>query len=176
MRNFVMLCGAAGLCLAGWPAFAVSTFRVFSPAAAKCLALADPNQGDGGGLALRDCRNFADFFLSVEPSTTQIIFELTSRRAVCVFATDTPAVSPGGERAPVQTRDCGNLVGSIWRLRGEDEAGLRQVEKLQANGLDGTNFCIQANVAAGTVELDVCQGAPEQGWRFEPIRFPPLPD
>ncbi|MFE0753472.1 RICIN domain-containing protein [Inquilinus sp. NPDC058860] len=150
-----------------------TTFRLVSQVSGKCMRLQAADQNDGGGLTMRDCKNFPDFFMTGEVSTTQLIFQLNSSRFVCVFSNDAPVIEPSGRLDKVQTRNCGALVGSIWKFRGEDESGFRQLEKMQANGIDPTNFCAQENSETSEIELDVCQPTPEQNWKLERISFPP---
>jgi hypothetical protein len=156
----------------GASAQATRTFRFVSQASGKCLSLKAADQSDGGGLRTAPCQKFADFFVTVAGSTgeVQLQFQLNSQKFVCIFATETPVLDPSGRRAKVGTRNC---VGppvptpSLWNIRGPDNAGFQQIEKL--NHVDSTNFCMRENAQTSDIELDVCQGVPEENWKLESV-------
>jgi len=152
------------------------TFQMVSQASGKCVSLKAADQNDGGGLVMRDCQNFADFFVTATSTfEAQLQFRLSSTKFICVFATENPVVSPSGARAKVMTRNCVSpsgvgIAGSLWNIRGSSGDDFRQIEKLR--GVDSTNFCIRENQQTSEVELDVCQGVAEENWKLKAISIP----
>lgn len=140
-------------------------FRLVSKASGKCIKLAAPDAPDGGGLTTGNCQTFPDFFVSGHAGSTQLMFELNSARFACIFATDTPSLDATPK---AMTRNCAGVVGSLWNVRGEDSGGFRQVEKSDGTGVP-TGFCMQENADTAQIELDICQGLPEQSWKLERV-------
>lgn len=150
--------------------------QMISQASGNCLTLKAPGQSDGGGLTTAPCQNSPNFLVTQAGRTGA--FELQFRldnntRFVCIFATDNPVVSPPPQHAKVETRNCAPPGGpvptpSMWNVRGPDNAGFQQVEKLR-NNIDSSNFCIFEDTQdAPTPEiiLDVCQGTKSENWKF----------
>ena len=153
-----------------------SNFRMVSQASGKCVSLKAADQADGGGLVMRDCQNFPDFFVFATSNfEAQLQFRLSSTKFICVFATENPVISPSGARAKVMTRNCVGpsgvgIAGSLWNIRGPSADDFRQIEKLK--GVDSSNFCIRENQQTSEVELDVCQGVAEENWKLQAISIP----
>jgi hypothetical protein len=177
-------------------AFAISALLVFSHSSAsaqvmttslltfngtnQCLSLKTPNNdANGGGLALRDCELFPDFFVSYQGGSymleTPILFRLTSERTMCVYAAETPVTDPTVPHSKVLTRNCasatppGAATNSFWAIYPFNNNGF-VLEKLR--GSDRTGMCVAVNPQTQVFELDICTGAPEQTWKFKTISFP----
>ena len=154
------------------------TFQLVSQASNKCVSLKSPDQNDGGGLVMQNCQNFPDFYVTAtSQNEASLQFQLNSHRFVCVFATENPVISPSGARAKVMTRNCAGptgvgLPGSLWNIRGGLSLGAdpHQIEKLK--GVDSSNFCLRENQQTSDVELDLCQGIPEENWKLQEIPAP----
>jgi hypothetical protein len=149
------------------------TFLLVSKASGKCISLKSADQNDGGGLMMRNCENLPDYFVTGHPSVTQLIFALNSSRNVCIIATETPDIHPGGQRDKVGSRNCTGQVGSAWKILGAVPLNddYHKVEK--QNGIDPTNFCLTENLSTSELELDICQNnKPEQFWKTKLIMFP----
>jgi len=148
------------------------TFQLVSQASNRCVSLKSPDQNDGGGLVMQNCQNFPDFYITATSvSDANLQFQLSSHRFVCIFATENPG--PGVPLAKVMTRNCTGptgvgLSGSLWNIRGGlSGAEPRQIEKLK--GVDSSNFCLQENQQTSEVELQVCEGVPEENWKLQGI-------
>lgn len=170
------------LALSPFAASAQGTFPAFtmtSQASGNCLTLKAPDQSDGGGLTTASCQSFPNFFVTVAGNTgeVQLQFRLNSARFVCVFATDNPVVSPSGQRAKVGTRNCAPPgapvpTPSMWNVRGPDNAGFQQIEKLR-NNIDSSNFCIIEDTQTSPtaeIELEVCQGTNAENWKLNRVQ------
>jgi hypothetical protein len=182
-KQLVFLAASSFVVLATYGASAQGNFPAFTIAdqAGNCLSLKAPDQSDGGGLTVKPCQNFPDFYVTVAGSITsappsimgsgvQLQFRLNSMRFVCIVATDSPAVNPSGALAPVSTRNCSSDPPHqmIWNVRGPDN-GLQKIEKMNAT-LDFTNFCMRENAQNSTVELQGClEGDPAANWKLKPI-------
>ena len=149
-------------------------FTMVSQASGNCLTLKAPDQSDGGGLITAPCQNFPNFFVTVAGSVgeVQLQFRLTSSHFVCVFADDNPVVSPNGQRPKVGTRNCVSPSGlgpkaSMWSVRGPDNDGFQQIEKL-ANNIDSSGFCMIETPTAD-IELEVCQGVNTEHWKLNRV-------
>jgi hypothetical protein len=182
LARLALAAAAFLLALNPFAASAQGTFPAFtmtSQASGNCLTLKAPDQSDGGGLTTAPCQNFSNFFVTVAGGTgqAQLQFRLNSTRFVCVFATNNPVVSPSGQRAKVETRNCappGSPVPkpSMWNVRGPDNAGFQQIEKL-SNDIDSSNFCIFENTQASPtpeIDLEVCQGVNTENWKLNRVQ------
>lgn len=117
---------------------------------------------------MRTCQNLPDFFVWGNVSRTPLMFRLNSSRYVCIFATEMPPHDPAAPRAKVMTRNCANLVGSMWNI---GEGNDVKVEKYK--GLDPTGFCMRENIETSEVELEHCShNLQEMRWKVERISFP----
>ena len=151
------------------------TFQLVSQASSKCVSLKSPDQNDGGGLVMQNCQNFPDFYVTATSANqASLQFQLNSHRFVCIFATENPVINPSGARAKVSARNCVGptgvgLPGSLWNVRGGLSLGgdPHLIEKLK--GVDGSGFCLRENQQTSEVELDVCQGVPEENWKLQAI-------
>jgi hypothetical protein len=140
-------------------------FKFVSKASDKCISLFAADEPDGGGLRMRDCKNFPDFFISKSSNPTALTFQLTSIRFICLFTAEGLKI----DQLPVdvRTRSCGG-PDSLWQVPIGAIGQVRKVNQLQ---LEVTNFCLQENVNTSKVELEVCQAIPAQEWKFERV-FP----
>jgi hypothetical protein len=150
------------------------TFRIVSQASGKCISLKAPDQNDGGGVTMRDCQNFPDFFVTVVGDTSQLQFRLSSSKFICVVATNNPTSDP--PLAKVMTQNCVGpggigLPGNFWNFRPpiffHPDAVTIEKRGPPGSSNEFTNFCMHENTETSEVELVGC-AASGINWKLQP--------